>query len=200
MAKAAWAVVTPPQGSGDKEVSVRSDAEHTGRNVRSTVLTWKAVNCPDVQRTVMQAGKPEYVDIADTAASEKTGKVVTISGVSNSKKLTFSLGMGDLDITLPGNYTANSVLTANGEAIAGDPGGLAVYDFSIAVTVPANEEIEPQTRQVIVTDDGGHQDVCLLTLAAGDAYLRVAEGEILLDCQGNPVTVNVESNTDWTVE
>lgn len=200
MAKAAWAVVTPPQGSGDKEVSVRSDAEHTGRNARSTVLTWKAVNCPDVRRTVTQAGKPEYVDIADTAASEKTGKVVTISGVSNSKKLTFSLGMGDLDITLPGNYTANSVLTANGEAIAGDPGGLAVYDFSIAVTVPANEEIEPQTRQVIVTDDGGHQDVCLLTLAAGDAYLRVAEGEILLDYQGNPVTVNVESNTDWTVE
>lgn len=200
MAKAAWAVVTPPQGSGDKEVSVRSDAEHTGRNARSTVLTWKAVNCPDVQRTVMQAGKPEYVDIADTAASEKTGKVVTISGVSNSRRLTFSLGMGDLDITLPGNYTANSVPTANGEAIAGDPGGVAVYDFSIAVTVPANEEIEPQTRQVIVTDDGGHQDVCLLTLAAGDAYLRVAEGEILLDYQGNPVTVTVESNTDWTVE
>lgn len=52
----------------------------------------------------------------------------------------------------------------------------------------------------IVTDEGGHQDVCLLTLAAGDAYLRVAEGDIQLDYQGNPVTVNVESNTDWTVE
>lgn len=200
MAKAAWAVVTPPQGSGDKEVSVRSDAEHTGRNTRSTVLIWKAVNCPDVQRTVMQAGKPEYVGIADTAASEKTGKVVTISGVSNSKRLTFSLGTGDLDIALPAHYTANSVQTANGEAITGDPGGLAVYNFSIAVTVPANTEIDPQTRQVIVTDEGGHQDVCLLTLAAGDAYLRVAEGDIQLDYQGNPVTVNVESNTDWTVE
>lgn len=80
MAKAAWAVVTPPQGSGDKEVSVRSDAEHTGRNTRSTVLIWKAVNCPDVQRTVMQAGKPEYVDIADTAASEKTGRWLPYPG------------------------------------------------------------------------------------------------------------------------
>lgn len=200
MAKAAWAVVTPPQGSGDKEVSVRSDAEHIGRNARNTVLTWKAVNCPDVQRTVMQAGKPEYVDIADTAASEKTGKVVTISGVSNSKRLTFSLGTGDLDIALPAHYTANSVQTANGEAITGDPGGLAVYNFSIAVTVPANTEIDPKTRQVIVTDEGGHQDVCLLTLAAGDAYLRVTEGDIQLDYHGNPVTVNVESNTDWTVE
>ena len=68
------------------------------------------------------------------------------------------------------------------------------------MTVPANTEIDPQTRQVIVTYEGGHQDVCLLTLAAGDAYLRVAEGDIQLDYQGNPVTVNVESNTDWTVE
>ena len=200
MAKAAWAVVTPPQGSGDKEVSVRSGSEHTGRNARTTVLTFKVANCADVARTVNQAGKPEYVDIADTASSEKTGKVVTISGISNSRKLTFSLGTGDLDIALPDNYTANSVQTTNGTAIAGDPGALSVYNFSIAVTVPANTEIDPLTRQVIVTDEGGHQDVCLLTLAAGDAYLRVTEGDIQLDYLGTPVTVNVESNTDWTVE
>ena len=151
-------------------------------------------------RTVNQAGKPEYVDIADTASSEKTGKVVTISGISNSRKLTFSLGTGDLDIALPDNYTANSVQTTNGTAIAGDPGALSVYNFSIAVTVPANTEIDPLTRQVIVTDESGHQDVCLLTLAAGDAYLRVTEGDIQLDYLGTPVTVNVESNTDWPVE
>ncbi|WP_455639782.1 hypothetical protein [Parabacteroides sp.] len=200
MAKAAWAVVEPQAGSGDKEVSVKSQAEHTGRNARTTVLTWKAANCADVPRTVNQAGKPEYVDIADTASSEKTGKVVTISGISNSKKLTFSLGTGDLDITLPENYTANSVQTVNGAEIAGDPGALAAYNFSIAVTVPANEGVDPQTRQIIATDEGGHQDVCLLTLAAGDAYLRVAEGDINLDYLGTPVTVNVESNTEWTVE
>ena len=144
--------------------------------------------------------RDRYVDIADTASSEKTGKVVTISGISNSRKLTFSLGTGDLDIALPDNYTANSVQTTNGTAIAGDPGALSVYNFSIAVTVPANTEIDPLTRQVIVTDEGGHQDVCLLTLAAGDAYLRVTEGDIQLDYLGTPVTVNVESNTDWTVE
>lgn len=167
---------------------------------RTTVLTFKAAYCQDVQRTVNQAGKPEYVDIADSAAAEKTGKVVTISGVSNSKKLTFSLGTGDLEMTLPGSYNANSISTANGAEISGDPGALAVYNFSIAVTVPANESVDPKTRQIIVTDDGGHQDVCLLTVAAGDAYLRVTEGEISLDYLGTPVTVNVESNTEWTVE
>lgn len=200
MAKASWAVVEPSKGSGNKEVSVKSSAEHTGRLARTTVLTFKAAYCQDVQRTVNQAGKPEYVDIAESAAAEKTGKVVTISGVSNSKKLTFSLGTGDLDITLPDSYNANSISTANGAEISGDPGALAVYNFSIAVTVPANESVDPKTRQIIVTDEGGHQDVCLLTLAAGDAYLRVAEGEINLDYQGTPVTVKVESNTEWTVE
>lgn len=200
MAKASWAVVEPSKGSGNKEVSVKSSAEHTGRLARTTVLTFKAAYCQDVQRTVNQAGKPEYVDIADSAAAEKTGKVVTISGVSNSKKLTFSLGTGDLEMTLPGSYNANSISTANGAEISGDPGALAVYNFSIAVTVPANESVDPKTRQIIVTDDGGHQDVCLLTVAAGDAYLRVTEGEISLDYLGTPVTVNVESNTEWTVE
>lgn len=200
MAKASWAVVEPSKGSGNKEVSVKSSAEHTGRLARTTVLTFKAAHCSDVQRTVNQAGKPEYVDIAESAAAEKTGKVVTISGVSNSKKLTFSLGTGDLDITLPDSYNANSISTANGAEISGDPGALAVYNFSIAVTVPANESVDPKTRQIIVTDDGGHQDVCLLTVAAGDAYLRVTEGEISLDYLGTPVTVNVESNTEWTVE
>lgn len=200
MAKASWAVVEPQKGSGDKEVSVKSSAEHTGRLARTTVLTFKAAYCPDVQRTVNQAGKPEYVDIAESAAAEKTGKVVTISGVSNSKKLTFSLGTGDLEMTLPGSYNANSIDTVNGANIAGDPGALSAYNFSISVTVPANDSVAPKTRQIIVTDEGGHQDVCLLTVAAGDAYLRVAEGDINLDYQGTPVTVNVESNTDWTVE
>lgn len=200
MAKTAWSVVDPSQGSGNKEVIVKSGAEHTGRNARSTILTWKAANCPDVPRTLNQAGKPEYVDIADSASSDKNGKVVTISGISNSKKLTFSLGTGDLEITLPDNYTANSIQTTNGAEIAGDPGAAAAYNFSLSVTVPANEDIDPKTRQIIVTDEGGHQDVCQLTLAGGDAYLRVTEGTIELDYLGTPVTVNVESNTEWTVE
>lgn len=200
MAKADWVKVTPASGSGDKEVNVASQAEHTGRNARNTVLTWKAVGVQDVQRNVIQAGKPEYVDIADTASAPKEGKVVSISGESNSKKLTFSLGTGDLELTLPENYTANSVQTANGAEIAGDPGALQMYAFSISFTVPENDDVEAKSRQIVVTDEGGHQDVCLLTLAAGDAYLTVQEGDINLDYQGTPVTVQVQSNTEWTVE
>lgn len=200
MAKANWLSVNPTQGSGNANVNVSTQSEHTGRKARTTTLTWKAANVQDVVRNVSQAGKPEYVDIADAASSDKAGKVVTISGVSNSAKLTFSLGTGELQITLPSTYTANSVSTSNGAAITGDPGASAEYNFSIAITVPANEGVEAISRQIIVTDEAGNQDVCLLTLAAGDPYITIAEGTIELDYLGTAVTVAVESNTTWTVE
>lgn len=200
MAKANWVKVDPASGSGNANVNVSSTATHTGRLVRTSILTWKAANVADVVRTVNQAGKPEYVDIDDAASADKAGKVVTIAGVSNSAKLIFSLGVGDLDIALPESYTANSMTIANGETITGDPGALQEYPFSIVITVPANEGVDPMSRQIIVTDEGGHQDVCTLTLAAGDAYITIAEGDIELDYLGTPVTVAVESNTTWTVE
>ena len=100
MAKANWVKVNPSQGSGNATVNVSSTAEHTGRVFRSTILTWKAANVENIQRTVNQAGKPEFVDVADAASADKAGKVVTISGVSNSKKLTFSFGT---DIIHPPN-------------------------------------------------------------------------------------------------
>lgn len=201
MAKANWVKVDPNKGSGNATVNVSSLTEHTGRNARTTILTWKAANVADVERKVSQAGKPEYVDIDDSASSDKGGKVVTISGVSNSAKLTFAFGSGDLtNISLPSTYTANSVSTSNGANIAGDPGASAEYNFSISITVPPNEGITSLSRQVIVTDGAGHQDVCTLTLAAGDAYLTVQVGDIELGWEGNPVAVSVESNTTWTIE
>lgn len=200
MAKASWVKTTPSSGSGNATVNVSSNTPHTGRVVRTTILTWKAANVPDVARTVNQAGKPEFVDVADAASAEKTGKVVTISGMSNSRKLTFSLGTGDLSITLPSSYTANSINTSNGANISGDPGASQEFAFSISITVPANTTTAAKTRQIIVTDEAGHQDVCLLTSVAGDAFITIAEGVIELDYLGSAVAVEVKSNTNWTVE
>ena len=156
----------------------------------------------DVVRNVSQAGKPEKDALQfDTSASaDKGGKLVTISGKSNSAKLTFSFGSGTLtDITLPAQYTANSINTNNGATITGDPGATAEYNFSIAITVPANPEITEKTRQIIVTDEGGNTAICTLRSAAGDAYVTVQEGTIELDYYGTAVSWSVESNTSWTI-
>ena len=201
MAKANWLKVDPSQGSGNATVNVSSTAEHTGRKARTTTLTWKAANVQDIVRNVSQAGKPEHVSIADSASADKAGKLVTISGVSNSAKLTFSFGSGNLtDITLPSTYTANSVSTNNGAAISGDPGASAEYHFSIAITVPANPDIAEKTRQIIVTNEAGDTAICTLRSAAGVGYVTVQEGTIELDYQGTPVSWSVESNTTWTIE
>lgn len=200
MAKANWAVVNPSSGSGNKTINVSSSAEHTGRNARSTVLNITAANVEPKTVNVTQQGKPEFTNNnSDTATAAKGGQNVTISGVSNSKKLTFSLGTGDLNITLPTSYTAGGVTTANGAAINGDPGATAQYNWSIVITVAENTTINPMSKQIVVTDEGGNTDTCVLTQAAGDAYLTVSKTSIELTYQGTAVSFNVESNTSWTI-
>jgi hypothetical protein len=148
---------------------------------------------------VSQAGKAEFVQIAATASAAKGGGTVTISGTSNSTKLNFTLGTGALVITLPTNYTANSVSTANNATITGDPGASAQFAFSVAITVPNNTGITELTKQIIVTDAGGHTGTCTLTQAAGDPTLSVSPATIELTAAGTAVSATVTSNTNWTV-
>lgn len=200
MAKANWVNVDPSQGSGNKTINVSSASEHTGRNVRSSVLTITAANVDPVTVTVNQQGKPEYVrNDSDTASANKEGQNITIKGISNSKKLTFSLGTGDLNVSLPSTYTAGGLTTNNGAEISGDPGATAEYNWSIVINVPANESITELSRQVIVTDEGGNTDTCIITQMSGDAYLRVDKNVIELTYQGTAVSFKVESNTNWAI-
>lgn len=199
MAKASWAVVNPSSGSGNATVNVSSSTTHTGRNVRSTALTITAANVEAKTVSVTQQGKPAYVDAIDNVAAEKGGQNVTISGKSNAAKLTFSLGQGELAISLPTTYTAGGVTTNNGVAISGDPGASAEYDFSIVITVPENDTIGELTRQIIVSDGEGHTDTCLITQTAGDAMLVVSKTAIELAYTGEAVSFDITSNTSWTI-
>lgn len=199
MAKASWAVVNPQSGSGNATVNVSSDKPHTGRNVRTTILTITAANVEAKTVNVTQQGKPAYVDAIDNAAAEKGGQNVTISGKSNAAKLTFSLGSGALNIALPTTYIAGGVTTENGAAISGDPGAAAEYDFSIVINVPANGGIEELSRQIVVSDGEGHTDTCLLTQTAGDAMLVVSKTSIELAYTGEAVSFDITSNTSWVI-
>ena len=206
MAYASWLSPSKTSGSGNDTVNVTAASDNTGRNARSTNMTFKAANCEDVVRQVTQAGKPEFVSIASTTAIEKTGGTITISGTSNSKKLTFTLASGGtLELTLPANYTANSVSTENGADISGDPGASAEYAFSIQfANVGANPTITAKTCQLIVTDDGGHTATCTITQAAGDPTLSVSPASVTLDWNAASAETSssftVTSNTNWSIE
>ncbi len=206
MAYSAWLQPSKVSGSGNDTVNVTANADNTGRNARSTNMTFKAANCEDVVRQVTQAGKPEFVSIASAAAIEKTGGTFTISGTTNSSKLTFTLASGGtLVLTLPSTYNANSVSTNNGAAISGDPGATQEFPFSIQfANVGANPTITARSCQLIVTDDAGNTATCTITQAAGDPTLSVSPASVQLDWNAATAETSasfaVTSNTNWTIE
>lgn len=200
MAYSSWLTPSKTSGSGNDTVNVSANANNTGRNSRSTTITFSAANCEDVTRTVVQAGKAETTVIQTTATATKAGGTVTITGTSNSSKLTFSLGTGDLSITLPTKYTAAGVLTNNGAEISGDPGASQEFSFSIAFTVGENTTISSKSKQIVVTDNAGNAATCTLTQAAGDAYLTVTPTSVEIPWDASESkSFTVSSNTNWTV-
>ena len=207
MAYANWLVPSKTQGSGNDTVNVTAGTDNTGRSPRQTAMTFKAANCEDVVRNVIQAGKPEFVNIQSAAAVSKDGvATLTIEGTSNSSKLTFSLASGGtLVLTLPGTYLANSLTTNNGAAITGDPGATQEFPFSIQFTdIPRNLVLSEKTAQLIVTDNAGHTATCVITQAAGDPILEVTPASVQLDWNAataqTSASFSVTSNTNWTIE
>lgn len=198
MAKPSWVTTQPSSGTGNGSVKVSASA-YTGRTQRSGSLTYTAEGAEEVVQTVSQQGKAEFVTVQNASAT-KAGGSVTITGKSNSSKLTFALGTGDLTISLPGTYTAAGKSATSGTAISGDPGGSAEFDFSITISVPANGTIAARSRQITVTTAGGQSATATLTQAAGDATLSVSPNAVTLEASGEAVTVTVTSNTSWSVE
>jgi hypothetical protein len=206
MAYAQWLVPSKQSGSGNDTVNVTAGSNNTGRNSRSTNITFSASGVSDVVRQVTQAGKPEFVTIEATKSVSKSGvATLTISGTSNSSKLTFSLANGGtLVLTLPSSYIANSVQTDNGVAITGDPGASAEYSYSIAFTnIAENVTIDALTAQLIVTDNAGNEATCTITQAEGDTTLSVSPESVQLDwnaySESTSASFAVTSNTNWSV-
>lgn len=201
MAYASWVNPNKVSGNGDDTVSW-SASEHTGRNSRTTTATFAASGVENKTLTIVQSGKTEYVDIDDTAAVNKTGGTLTVTGTSNSSKLTFTLtGANNIGLVLPSSYLANSVTTNNGAAIAGDPGATQEYTFSITFTgIGENTSVDALVSQLTVTDNAGNTDTCTITQAAGDAYLTISPTTITIPAAGTPAqSVAVSSNTSWTI-
>ena len=207
MAKAAWLTVSPMSGSGNQTIQ-NTGTEHTGRVQRTTTVTGVASGVtPNRTYTVIQQPKSEFVSFDSSEVSvAKTGGNLTITGKSNSAKLTFTLvdpndDENDLVLELPENYTAGGSSTANGVEITGDPGATAEYEFSIQFTgIAANTTINELTAAVKVEADGGQTAQVTVKQTAGDPTFEFGQKSITLTATGTAVTNTVVSNTSWTLE
>lgn len=200
--KFGFVTVDPVSGSGDQAVSISGD-KYTGRLERTANLI--VVTNGGVQKALVvnQAAAAESVTSdSPTATVAKTGGNVTITGKSNSTKLTFAATPAEengLTLQLPENYTAAGKQTANGAIIADDPGATGEFVWSITISnVPANVSIEELVAMLSVTAAGGQKAQVTITQAAGDSTLEIDKETINLDVNGSAQTVNVISNDEWT--
>lgn len=159
--------LTPKTGTGNAKVSI-SCSERTGRVDTSPVTFTAKMNGFSVSKSVsvVQKGKPEFVTVNNSAvAVNKKGETVTITGVSNTSKLSFSCAANEVIFN---RYTANGASATNGVAISGDPGASAQFTFSIPVTISANTTASSKTYTLNITAAGGQKTAVVLTQLASD--------------------------------
>lgn len=197
-------VVSPSTGSGDTTLQVKAETVNRGNRVVQIANfevegTGVATKKQFVARHLPAA---EFIEFDNKKpAVDKGGGTVTLTGKSNSEKITFSKGAGDIisaDIAAI-KFTANGATATSGIAISGDPGAKAKYSFSLTLTAAANETIEARTQQIIATVQGGQKATATLSQTAGDPFIEVVPTQIDVPQNGSAVQVTVDTNTTFTV-
>lgn len=206
-----WLTVTPDSGDGNGSLDV-SVSSYSGRVSKQTGFQVQSTDGSSTATvSVTQEGLGEFVTFSSgTAEIGKEGGTLQLSGTSNSTALTFSIAEGgSLTLVAPATYTVLEEPVNNGEAVPDDPGASAQYTWTIEFTVPENATTGALTCTVEVADAGGSAaganiHSCVVTQAAGDAYVYVgamnqSSVSITLPAAGGRDSVQVFSNTDWTV-
>lgn len=197
-------VVSPSTGSGDTTLQVKAEVANRGNRLAQTA-TFEVEGSGVAEKKQFVANHlpaAEFIEFDNASpAVDKDGGSVTLTGKSNTTKITFSKGAGDVigaDISAI-KFIANGASATSGIAITGDPGAKAKYTFSVTLIVAANETIEAKTQQVIATAAGGQKATTTLHQTAGDPFIEVTPIEIDVPQDGSAVQVTVDTNTTFTV-
>lgn len=197
-------VVSPSSGSGDTTLQVKAEVAHRGNRVTQTAtFEVEAAGVAEKKQFVANhLPAAELIEFDNSSpAVDKGGGTVTLTGKSNSQKITFSKGTGDIiDANIAAiKFTANGAEATSGVAIAGDPGAKAKYNFSLTLSAAANETIEARTQQIIAIANGGQKATATLNQTAGDPFIEVTPNTIDVPQDGTAVQVTVDTNTTFTV-
>lgn len=201
--KIGFVTFNPGSGDGNQIVTV-SGEKYEGRVQRTQQVEFGAES-GSVKKsvTINQAAATEFVKINSTATVGKGGGTVTISGTSNSTKLTFSLTPDEthpLALKIPASYQAAGKATNNGAVIADDPGATGGFAFSIVFSgIAANTKINDLVNTLKVTAAGGQTANTVITQTAGDPFLEIDKEVINLNANGASQTINVNANIRWTI-
>lgn len=197
-------VVNPSTGSGDTTLQVKAEIANRGNRVAQTAtFEVEGIGVAEKKQFVAKhLPAEEFIQFDNSSpAVDKGGGIVTLTGKSNTSKITFSKGTGDIigaDIAAI-KFTANGAAATSGIAIASDPGAKAKYSFSLTLTAAANETIKSRTQQIIAAASGGQKATTTLNQTAGDPFIEVTPTSIDVPQNGTAVQVTVDTNTTFTV-
>lgn len=197
-------VVSPSTGSGDTTLQVKAEVAKRGNRLAQTATFEVEGSGVAVKKQFVANHLPaaEFIEFNNTRpAVDKGGGSITLTGKSNTTKITFSKGAGDIidaDIAAI-KFAANGASATSGIAITGDPGAKAKYTFGITLIAAANETIEARTQQIIAIAAGGQKAMATLHQTAGDPFIEVTPTEIDVPQDGSAVQVTVDTNTTFTV-
>lgn len=201
-------ILSPSSGSGNTQLTLKAVSANVGnREIVKSIFTVKAAGVsPDKTITANLAAAAEFITLEQASTGvtvPATAGRVTITGVSNSPKLEFDVGAGDIVSEDLGDkqFTADGSITAtNGVTITGDPGADHKYEFSIDINYDVNDTVSSRTQMFMIkgSSDGITQKLTI-TQTAGATRLEVSPAEITVPQDGSAVNVQVTTNTTFTV-
>ena len=200
-----YVICSPGSGSGDTTLNLSAKVANLGNRLNQTdnfTITAPGVTPNKAFAAILQAAA-EFVSWDDGAEASvpKAGGPVVLDGMSNAATLTFSKGTGAIitaNISAI-SYKANAAAATSGTAIPGDPGATKKYAFELTLTAAANTTISERTQQITVTTKGSKTATITLKQAAGDPYLNIDKTSVNVPQDGSAVTLQVKTNTTFTV-
>ena len=197
-------VVNPSSGSGDTTLQIKAEVANRGNRVAQTAtFEVEAVGVAEKKQFVANhVPAAEFIQFDNARpAVDKDGGAITLTGKSNTSKIAFSKGTGDIiaaDISAI-QFQANGSDATSGTVIKGDPGAKAKYTFSLTLNASANDTIEARTQQIIAIANGVQKATATLNQTAGDPFIEVTPTSIDVPQDGSAVQVTGDTNTTFTV-
>lgn len=200
-----YVICTPGSGSGDTELTLKAKVANLGNRVNQTdnfTITAPGVT-PNKTFSAVLVAATEFVSFDDGAEASvpKDGGSVVLDGMSNADTITFAKGAGAIiaaDISAIA-YQANGAAATSGTAIPSDPGATKKFAFVLTLTASKNATISERTQQITATTKGTKTATITLKQASGDPYLNIDKTAVNVPQDGSAVTIQVTTNTTFTV-
>lgn len=152
-------------------------------------------------------GSPNLEKVFEVSAD---GGSVVITGRSNVETMRIQVSpAGDFTVdpisdykVRPHDHDAFDVTASNSNAIPGDPGASAAFEFQVTVEgIPANTTTGVRTKTIVfqaANVEPSILETVTIQQAAGSASLSVEPTSLIIPQNGTEVSINITSNTTWT--